>query len=154
MARTNSLAKAKSAGPQNAGGGAPATASELDRLIHERMRLGIVSALAVNESLTFNDLKKLVGKVLRLDVEFIEAEAETSEYGFDSITFTALANELNADFGWPMIGRITAAARPSPCASKAHQKARMRMSGSPSKEGSRSITAWKKSRRPHSAGLG
>lgn len=32
----------------------------LDRLIHERMRLGIVSALAVNESLTFNDLKRLV----------------------------------------------------------------------------------------------
>ena len=31
-----------------------------DRLIHERMRLGIVSALAVNESLSFNDLKKLL----------------------------------------------------------------------------------------------
>jgi len=34
--------------------------SELDRLIHERMRLGIVSALAVNETLTFNDLKQLL----------------------------------------------------------------------------------------------
>src|ERR1019366_9574980 len=33
---------------------------ELDRLIHERMRLGIVSALAANESLTFNELKKLL----------------------------------------------------------------------------------------------
>jgi DNA-binding MarR family transcriptional regulator len=33
---------------------------ELDRLIHERIRLGIVSALAVNESLSFNDLKKLL----------------------------------------------------------------------------------------------
>ena len=33
----------------------------LDRLIHERMRLGIVSALAVNERLTFNDLKALLG---------------------------------------------------------------------------------------------
>ena len=32
----------------------------LDRLIHERLRLGIVSALAVNESLTFNDLKRLM----------------------------------------------------------------------------------------------
>src|SRR5215472_10428790 len=30
----------------------------LDRLIHERIRLGIVSALAANSSLTFNDLKK------------------------------------------------------------------------------------------------
>ena len=35
-------------------------ALELDRLIHERMRLGIVSALAVNDSLSFNDLKKLM----------------------------------------------------------------------------------------------
>jgi DNA-binding HxlR family transcriptional regulator len=35
-------------------------ALDLDRLIHERMRLGIVSALAVNESLSFNDLKKLL----------------------------------------------------------------------------------------------
>ena len=35
-------------------------AQALDRLIHERMRLGIVSALAVNERLTFNDLKKLL----------------------------------------------------------------------------------------------
>ena len=33
---------------------------ELDRLIHERLRLGIVSALAVNERLTFNDLKRLL----------------------------------------------------------------------------------------------
>jgi DNA-binding transcriptional ArsR family regulator len=32
----------------------------LDRLIHERMRLAIVSALAVNESLTFNELKELL----------------------------------------------------------------------------------------------
>jgi DNA-binding transcriptional ArsR family regulator len=35
-------------------------ASGLDRLIHERMRLGIVSALAVNDSLTFGDLKKIL----------------------------------------------------------------------------------------------
>ena len=32
-----------------------------DRLIHERIRLAIVSALAVNPSLTFNDLKQLLG---------------------------------------------------------------------------------------------
>jgi len=31
---------------------------EFDRVIHERVRLGIVSALAANESLTFNELKK------------------------------------------------------------------------------------------------
>ena len=35
-------------------------APNLDRLIHERLRLGIISALAANESLTFSDLKKLM----------------------------------------------------------------------------------------------
>lgn len=34
---------------------------ELDRLIHERVRLGIVSALAVNRSLSFNELKAMLG---------------------------------------------------------------------------------------------
>jgi DNA-binding MarR family transcriptional regulator len=34
--------------------------AEFDRIIHERVRLGIVSALAVNEKLSFNDLKKLL----------------------------------------------------------------------------------------------
>jgi DNA-binding HxlR family transcriptional regulator len=37
-----------------------AVPSGLDRLIHERIRLGIVSALAVNRSLTFNELKALL----------------------------------------------------------------------------------------------
>ena len=35
-------------------------AAELDRLIHERVRLGIVSALAVNDTLSFNELKGLL----------------------------------------------------------------------------------------------
>ena len=37
-----------------------AAPADLDRLIHERIRLGIVSALAVNRSLTFNELKALL----------------------------------------------------------------------------------------------
>jgi DNA-binding MarR family transcriptional regulator len=37
-----------------------AVPGEFDRLIHERIRLGIVSALAVNRSLTFNELKALL----------------------------------------------------------------------------------------------
>src|SRR5258706_7265469 len=35
-------------------------APKLDRLIHERLRLGILSALSVNQSLTFNELKRLL----------------------------------------------------------------------------------------------
>ena len=78
MARQNALAKdrsTKKAGAQSPPEGlreqpqqtrrnkptdGPAAAAELDRLIHERVRLAIVSALAVNESLTFNDLKQLL----------------------------------------------------------------------------------------------
>src|SRR5580700_1207396 len=41
--------------PEPAGG-----AQKLDRLIHERLRLGILSALSVNDSLTFGELKKLL----------------------------------------------------------------------------------------------
>ena len=53
--RSASLAEVRGQRAQAAG------ALELDRLIHERVRLGIVSALAVNGSLTFTDLKELLG---------------------------------------------------------------------------------------------
>ena len=58
MARQTSAAKdrEKRVAPAQVVGGAP----KLDRIIHERLRLGILSALAVNESLTFNELKKLL----------------------------------------------------------------------------------------------
>jgi DNA-binding PadR family transcriptional regulator len=39
---------------------AGAGARTLDRVIHERLRLGIVSTLSVNESLTFTELKKIL----------------------------------------------------------------------------------------------
>lgn len=41
-------------------GSGPDGAPDFDRLIHERIRLGIVSALAVNEQLSFNDLKAML----------------------------------------------------------------------------------------------
>jgi len=41
-------------------GAAPRSTHEIDRLIHERLRLGIISALAVNDSLTFKELKHTV----------------------------------------------------------------------------------------------
>src|SRR5436853_7808754 len=52
--------KVKVEGPKVEVRGDARSPLELDRLIHERMRLGIVSALAANQSLTFNELKKLL----------------------------------------------------------------------------------------------
>jgi DNA-binding transcriptional ArsR family regulator len=48
------------AGPRDIRNKARSLAPDLDRLIHERLRLGIISALAANESLTFGDLKSLM----------------------------------------------------------------------------------------------
>ena len=44
--------------PEPAGVSPAARAAELDRLIHEKVRLGIVSALAGHESMSFNELKR------------------------------------------------------------------------------------------------
>ena len=64
MARSLSLRQrdkhAKTATPRPARAPRVLALPELDRLIHERIRLGIVSALATNESLTFNDLKRIL----------------------------------------------------------------------------------------------
>ena len=77
MAKHNAASAAKSKGKGGAAAGAPPTdagtpalagvtgagpgvPADFDRLIHERMRLGIVSALAVNDELTFNDLKRIM----------------------------------------------------------------------------------------------
>ncbi len=46
--------------PREVRTGEKSAAPNLDRLIHERLRLGIISALAANESLTFSDLKRLM----------------------------------------------------------------------------------------------
>jgi len=48
------------AGPRETGVAQKSAAPNLDRLIHERLRLGIISALAANEKLTFSDLKSLM----------------------------------------------------------------------------------------------
>ena len=65
MARGSALKNNEEIRPASQEKAAKATQSAgklpaFDRIIHERMRLGIVSALAVNDSLTFNDLKKLL----------------------------------------------------------------------------------------------
>ena len=59
MARNNTVRK-EAPGPRVRAVAGGNTLPDLDRLIHERMRLGIVSALAANQTLTFNELKKLL----------------------------------------------------------------------------------------------
>ncbi len=58
--RTNAERRERKQEPGPAGMPAAGTAQKLDRLVHERLRLGILSALSVNESLTFTELKKLL----------------------------------------------------------------------------------------------
>lgn len=66
MAKSNALRSTEhsTAGdelrPVPAGAKSAPSIPDFDRLIHERVRLGIVSALAANASLTFNDLKRLL----------------------------------------------------------------------------------------------
>ncbi len=60
MARNNTLRKPAAGGEAKPELTVSGSVPDLDRLIHERLRLGIVSALAANESLTFNELKKLL----------------------------------------------------------------------------------------------
>jgi DNA-binding HxlR family transcriptional regulator len=61
-AKSNAVRHERYKKPQTAPVALPAalSAPKLDRLIHERLRLGILSALSVNQSLTFNELKKLL----------------------------------------------------------------------------------------------
>lgn len=66
MARTSGLRRAVAPGrtepakPAERSGAEFPDADHLDRLIHERLRLGIVSALAANAVLTFTELKRLL----------------------------------------------------------------------------------------------
>ena len=57
MAKSNAARTAAPPAPRNP---VRQDSTQPDRLIHERMRLGIVSALAVNECLSFPELKKLL----------------------------------------------------------------------------------------------
>ena len=88
---------------------------ELDRLIHERIRLGIVSALATNDSLSFNDLKRVLKttdgnlsvharKLEEADyiscVKFFEGRVPRTQYRLTSKGRTALAEYLDQMEEW------------------------------------------------------
>jgi DNA-binding HxlR family transcriptional regulator len=64
VAKSNTVPKSSAGATprlQGVKGGKSGDPLAFDRLIHERIRLAIVSALAVNPSLSFNDLKRLLG---------------------------------------------------------------------------------------------
>jgi DNA-binding HxlR family transcriptional regulator len=93
---------------------------ELDRLIHERIRLGIVSALATNDSLSFNDLKRVLKTTdgnlsvhaRKLEeahyiscVKFFEGRVPRTEYRLTATGRKALAEYLDQMEEWIRVTR-------------------------------------------------
>lgn len=93
---------------------------ELDRLIHERIRLGIVSALATNDSLSFNDLKRVLKTTdgnlsvhaRKLEeaeyiscVKFFEGRVPRTEYRLTAAGRRALAQYLDQMERWIRLTR-------------------------------------------------
>ena len=93
---------------------------ELDRLVHERIRLGIVSALATNESLSFNDLKRVLKTTdgnlsvhaRKLEeaqyiscVKFFEGRVPRTEYRLTATGRRALAEYLDQMEEWIRVTR-------------------------------------------------
>src|SRR5262245_50748271 len=60
MARKNTAVKRDAPEPLRVEKAAGQVSESLDKIIHERMRLGIISALAANEKMSFADLKNLL----------------------------------------------------------------------------------------------
>jgi DNA-binding HxlR family transcriptional regulator len=79
-----------------------ATPVSLDRLIHERMRLGIVSALAVNDRLSFNELKKLMQTT---DGNLSVHARKLEEAGYISCTKSFEGRMPKTDFALTAAGR-------------------------------------------------
>jgi DNA-binding HxlR family transcriptional regulator len=93
---------------------------ELDRLIHERIRLGIVSALATNASLSFKDLKRILKttdgnlsvharKLEEADyiscLKYFEARVPRTEYRLTAAGRRALAQYLDQMEQWIRLTR-------------------------------------------------
>jgi DNA-binding HxlR family transcriptional regulator len=93
---------------------------ELDRLIHERIRLGIVSALATNASLSFSDLKRILKttdgnlsvharKLEEADyiscLKYFEGRVPRTEYRLTPTGRRALSHYLNQMEEWIRLTR-------------------------------------------------
>jgi DNA-binding HxlR family transcriptional regulator len=85
-----------------AGHAEDATPAALDRLIHERIRLGIVSALAVNEHLSFNALKALMGTT---DGNLSVHARKLEEAGYVSCTKTFEGRVPKTEYALTPLGR-------------------------------------------------
>lgn len=98
----------------------PMQLPELDRLIHERIRLGIVSALATNASLSFNDLKRILKTTdgnlsvhaRKLEeaeyiscLKYFEGRVPRTEYRLTPTGRRALAHYLNQMEEWIRVTR-------------------------------------------------
>ena len=79
MVARSSAARHQTPQGETAARGAARAAAELDRLIHERVRLGIVSALAGVDRLSFNELKSLL-KVSDGNLSVHARKLEEAEY--------------------------------------------------------------------------
>lgn len=101
-ARSSAPARAPVALTAVAGLAADATPVDLDRLIHERIRLGIVSALAVNESLSFNALKSLMGTT---DGNLSVHARKLEDAGYVRCTKSFEGRMPKTDFALTTIGR-------------------------------------------------
>ena len=84
-------------------GSAEAGAPELDRLIHERVRLGIVSALAVNPSLAFNELKDMLGLT---DGNLSVHARKLEDAGYISCTKTFEGRLPRSEYSLTRAGRV------------------------------------------------
>ena len=120
--REHARAKAREQTRQDARDHAPAAPElpELDRLIHERIRLGIVSALATNASLSFNDLKRILKTTdgnlsvhaRKLEeaeyiscLKYFEARVPRTEYRLTATGRRALAHYLDQMEEWIRVTR-------------------------------------------------
>ena len=98
----------------------PGESLKLDAVIHERVRLAIISALAVNDVLSFNDLKKLLGitdgtlsvHARKLEeaeyiscVKFFEGRVPRTEYRLTPTGRRALAEYLDQMEEWIRVTR-------------------------------------------------
>ena len=80
----------------------------LDRVVHDRIRLGILAALALNTSLTFTDLKRLLGAT---DGNLTVHARRLEDAGYITVTKTTDRRAVRTSFSLAPAGRVADARR-------------------------------------------